>query len=338
MLIKGITQINQVLNPDEVEFARKIVIAKYETGQLKKEDFDNHYDNSYGGGIQELDYLYDRLTPVIQQMTGLTLKKANTYARVYLEGGTLEPHTDREGLDLTLSIQLENTFSSHKRIYAKGYDNTQYQSDLENGDSVLIKGRELTHWRERIKTTDPEGSRLTCVFVHWTIVRVQAEQVKNFVSAEKCKELIDKAESIGFQDSQVLQENKATLDYSSRSSKCCSFPIPELEDELRKIIGYMKFEGFQMLKYEKGNSFKPHYDNGNGVTKRLMTIIIYLNEEYKGGQTKFTNDGLVVTGETGKLLLWKNTNVGAIDHFSMHEGAEVESGIKYVLVNWVLTE
>lgn len=338
MLVKGITQINQVLTPEEVQYAKNIVIGKFERGELKKEDFDKHYDNSYGGAFPELDYLYDRLTPSISQMTGLTLKKANTYARVYLEGGTLEPHTDREGLDLTLSIQLENTFSEDKLIYGKGYDGTQYQSALKDGDAVLIKGRELTHWRNKIKTDDPDGSRLTCVFVHWTIVRVQAEQIENFLTPQECKDLIEKAEGMGFQDSQVLQDGKANYDLSSRSSKCCSFPIPELDEKLRAIVGNMKFEGFQMLKYEKGNSFKPHYDNGNGVTKRLFTTIIYLNQEYVGGQTKFTNDGLVVHGKTGKLLIWKNTNATVIDNLSMHEGAEVQEGIKYVLVNWILMD
>lgn len=160
------------------------------------------------------------------------------------------------------------------------------------------------------------------------------------LALEFCKELIDKGEAMGFQDSQVLQNDKAVYDTSSRSSQMVCFPIPELAEKISALVGTHRLEGFQMLKYGVGKSFKPHNDNGNGINHRLHTVIIYLNDDYTGGETKFTNDGFVCKPETGKMILWKNLELSEasplIASSAMHEGAEVLTGTKYVLVNWVL--
>ncbi len=52
-----------------------------------------------------------------------------------------------------------------------------------------------------------------------------------------------------------------------------------------------------------------------------MTFMIYLNEDMKGGETKFIECD--IKPETGKALIFI--------HELLHEGAPVLEGVKYVL-------
>ena len=334
MLIKGITQLNNVITEIERRRIRNVILHAQNAKRMTDESKDASYDKSFGTTLPDCDFIYERLTPVIRKLTGLKIVKVNSYARIYLDDGLLKPHKDREGLDLTLSIQIENTFGEPKIIFGKGYDGTKYSSALNDGDAVLLKGRELEHWRERI---NGEG-HLICLFLHWAIVGVQAEEIENFITPELCKELIAKGEEMGFQGSEVVRDGQRMLDYSQRSSKAVCLPIPEIDEKLKCLVGNLELQGFQMLKYEEGNDFKPHFDNGKGLAKRLFTILIYLNDDYEGGETKFPLSNLTVKPEIGKLLIFQNLKAGENDKFSMHEGSKIVTGVKYVLVNWILID
>ena len=53
----------------------------------------------------------------------------------------------------------------------------------------------------------------------------------------------------------------------------------------------------------------------------LLTFMIYLNEGYGGGATRF--EAMTVDGVLGMALVF--------EHGLIHEGASVTSGLKYVL-------
>jgi hypothetical protein len=53
----------------------------------------------------------------------------------------------------------------------------------------------------------------------------------------------------------------------------------------------------------------------------LLTFMIYLNEGYEGGETRF--ESLSVAGKLGMALVF--------EHGLLHESAEVTGGVKYVL-------
>lgn len=331
MLSLGITQINNIISEKERQDIKKSILNSFNNKQLNSESFDNHYKNSYGGEIK-FDDIYNRLTEVIKDITGLNIIKANAYSRIYFNDSVLKPHVDRDGLDLTLSIQIENTFDKSCPIFGKGYDNTVYESNLNNCDSVLIKGGELEHWREEIKG----DGYLMCVFFHWTIVGLQYQEINNFYSDDKCKEIIDKANKQGFVPSAVLQGTEGSVvDYHSRSSQSLNWIDNDLNEKVKPYIGNLRLETWQLLKYEEGNQFLAHYDNGGHLNKRLFTILIYLNDDFEGGTTTFTNQNIIVKPEIGKLIIWKNLDKHKnSDNSSMHSGDKLIKGTKYVLVSW----
>jgi hypothetical protein len=85
------------------------------------------------------------------------------------------------------------------------------------------------------------------------------------------------------------------------------------------------------MRYLPGNHFGPHTDtpfrdqNGN-VTK--LSLVLYLNDDYSGGETSFPGIPLDVKPEVGKILLF------APD--LLHLSKAILSGVKYIIRSEIL--
>ena len=79
-------------------------------------------------------------------------------------------------------------------------------------------------------------------------------------------------------------------------------------------------------RYEPGERFGPHGDQsypGEPGERSLLTLMVYLNDDFEGGQTAFLDLGQIVEPRRGMGLLFQ--------HMVLHEGREVRAGTKYVL-------
>ena len=86
-------------------------------------------------------------------------------------------------------------------------------------------------------------------------------------------------------------------------------------------------EGYNLLRYEVGEEYKEHVDCGNGVF-RTLSAILYLNDDYVGGELVFPELDLVIKPKAGDLLLFPS-------NFSyVHKAAPITSGTKYSVVTW----
>jgi prolyl 4-hydroxylase len=96
-------------------------------------------------------------------------------------------------------------------------------------------------------------------------------------------------------------------------------------------------EPLQVLRYRPGQEFKPHRDcTADVANQRILTMLIYLNEDYSGGETLFLKTGLKVRGRTGDALLFRNADDnGAPDMDTLHAGLPVQSGEKYLASRWI---
>ena len=60
----------------------------------------------------------------------------------------------------------------------------------------------------------------------------------------------------------------------------------------------------QLVKYERGQEYQAHYDGRmlpNGKLEARGTFLVYLNDEFEGGETYFPNINVKVGGEEGWL-------------------------------------
>ncbi len=85
-------------------------------------------------------------------------------------------------------------------------------------------------------------------------------------------------------------------------------------------------ERFRCYRYLPGQRFAPHYDGAferNETERSLLTLIVYLNEGFDGGETGFLDFDVTAVPRTGSALLFQ--------HHMLHEGVSVRAGTKYVL-------
>lgn len=96
-------------------------------------------------------------------------------------------------------------------------------------------------------------------------------------------------------------------------------------------------EPLQLIRYGPGQQYRPHLDAIAGLAnQRVLTILVYLNEDYDGGETHFAESGLSVRGRTGDALLFVNALPdGRPDPATRHAGLPVRSGVKVIASRWI---
>lgn len=96
-------------------------------------------------------------------------------------------------------------------------------------------------------------------------------------------------------------------------------------------------EPLTVLRYIPGQQYRLHHDALPGVAnQRAWTMLVYLNEGYRGGETGFPASGLQFEGRGGDGLLFANLDsAGAVDHAAQHAGLAVTAGVKWLCTRWI---
>ena len=166
--------------------------------------------------------------------------------------------------------------------------------------------------------------------------------IPNFFTPEECDKHIALSEGRGYKEATITTPNGLALNKDVRDNTRVIIDDLEMAGELfvkatphfpPRIINWELVglnERFRYYRYEDGQTFKRHLDGSYVRTplgKSLFTFMIYLNEGFEGGTTRFFNDDGIpvaeVRPERGMLL--------AFHHVQLHEGAPVTRGRKYVL-------
>jgi len=140
----------------------------------------------------------------------------------------------------------------------------------------------------------------------------------------------------------------------SRTNSSVAFGIVQtdivlmgLRARIEAITGIPRLEGSSVLHYAPGEEFKPHFDFLNPLTpghtadlakngQRIATFLIYLNEEFDGGETAFPKLDWRFRGKKGDaLLFWNLTKEGEPDSLTYHAGLAPTSGEKWLFSQWL---
>ena len=102
-------------------------------------------------------------------------------------------------------------------------------------------------------------------------------------------------------------------------------------------VGAEHGEPLQILRYRPGQQYRTHMDFVPGVdNQRVLTALVYLNEGYGGGETRFVKTGLDVKGSTGDAIVFRNAGPDRRgDPMSEHAGLPVTSGTKFLASRWM---
>lgn len=99
-------------------------------------------------------------------------------------------------------------------------------------------------------------------------------------------------------------------------------------------------ELLQLTRYEPGQQYKPHWDNFNLPNvapienDRVATCILYLNDDFEGGQTTLNNLGIAATPKRGYCLYFSYPTPEAVN-LCLHAGTPVTNGIKKISNLWI---
>ena len=101
--------------------------------------------------------------------------------------------------------------------------------------------------------------------------------------------------------------------------------------------GVAQGEPLQVLRYRPGGEYRPHFDAIAGfANQRVMTVIVWLNDDYEGGETMFMKTGAKLKGATGDALLFRNALPdGSRDPDAGHAGLPVTKGEKLIASRWI---
>lgn len=94
-------------------------------------------------------------------------------------------------------------------------------------------------------------------------------------------------------------------------------------------IGTLSDEGYNVLKYENGTHYKAHFDCGGAHSNRVVSILVYLNDDYVGGELEFTNFNFKYKPKAGDIILFPS------NYTFEHTAHPVTEGIKYCVVSWM---
>lgn len=146
------------------------------------------------------------------------------------------------------------------------------------------------------------------------------------------------------------------LKADARSNSATGFQLADmdlalvlLQQRIANSIGLPKewFETPALLHYAVGEEFKPHVDYLDPAAagmaeefarqgQRLATFLVYLDEDFDGGETEFPRLDYRFKGKTGDALVWANIDreLGP-DPRTLHAGRPPTRGEKWLLSQWV---
>jgi prolyl 4-hydroxylase len=160
--------------------------------------------------------------------------------------------------------------------------------------------------------------------------------IDNFWTQQECIEFIAKSEAIGYEPATIETDRGPRLVGQVRNNNRVIYKDAilagniwtQLKPFAPKQIGISRAIGlnelFRFYRYQVGQEFKRHRDQSyirTEIEASYYTFMIYLNDNYVGGETVFNN--MTIQPRQGMALIFL--------HDLEHEGSAVIQGVKYAL-------
>jgi len=175
---------------------------------------------------------------------------------------------------------------------------------------------------------------------------MEVSEYPNLLTPQECDSLIQFAIDVGFMTADTLGENNG---YRT-ADNCWLFQKNNITDWVERFLSEQlnvpidNFENAHIVRYFPGGEYKAHNDwftdelNDSGMDvsgNRTHSFIVYLNDDFTGGETEFTVLNQKIKPEKGKGLLWTNMVDGKRLDEAEHAGLPVIEGVKWILIYWV---
>jgi len=181
----------------------------------------------------------------------------------------------------------------------------------------------------------------------------------HFLTDTECDSIIEKAKP-NLERSRVIDQHSSKQLIDTRRISLGTF-LPKMNEgrvieKVRSIVEKItnipsrNGEGIQVLHYLVGGEYQPHFDwfdpkttgglvHYNRGGQRVATLLVYLNTVKEGGETVFPKAQIKIAAIKGKAVLFYNIDLeGRPDRMSLHGGAPVIAGEKWIATLWLREE
>jgi predicted 2-oxoglutarate/Fe(II)-dependent dioxygenase YbiX len=176
--------------------------------------------------------------------------------------------------------------------------------------------------------------------------------IENFLDDSICKKLIDQTEFAHSKKATIVKTSTTNFEIVDESNrKTDVYDLGECYSQIKLLLqktfsellnkyystNIVWYEEPQLLRYVKGGFYHPHsdsesWDSSNKKWYKSMprdfSFLIYLNEEFTGGEIIFPNFDFKLKPRKGMFVCFPS------DHRFIHKVTETLSGVRYAIVTW----
>lgn len=165
--------------------------------------------------------------------------------------------------------------------------------------------------------------------------------IPNVFTKEECAQIIQHLSSNNNNNNGkrafTIMPNDPTLGQYARKLMSFASMLTGIQDQ-------SMYESLSVTRYNKDQYEKVHHDactsnlrcKGNDRVYRRATIMLYLNDNYVGGDLKFPHLNIKVKPETGKCTFFYNVNAKGWEIMeAQHDSLPVQEGVKWMCTLWI---
>lgn len=175
----------------------------------------------------------------------------------------------------------------------------------------------------------------------------EIEITDQFIAPAHCRALIDYCEEVAFEPSRVSErtqvQSAGIVDRRARNSWTAMLhdrDHPLVADLYARCAARERqpaglIENIQCVRYRRGQRFRTHFDSSSRHPRRT-TFLLYLNDNFEGGDTVFPLLKRRISPRAGRCLRFPSCDAsGRMLWPSEHGGLPPKRGIKYALNIWM---
>ena len=129
-----------------------------------------------------------------------------------------------------------------------------------------------------------------------------------------------------------ITKNSKTNDHFNKLDKDCREIINKIVRSYKRDFNIrdniLDEENYSLLRYNPGQYYREHYD-GPTESARAVSVLIYLNDDYLGGEIEFINFNEKLKPKAGTVILFPS------NYAYRHIAHPVTSGTKYVITTFL---
>lgn len=239
----------------------------------------------------------------------------------------------------------------------QGSDSAREQLELLCGNKKLAGkgGSGRAHLLELARHIDLRQWHTPCE-IEMLCENPKIGRVKALVSKDACKWLIKRSDGKLSPALVYDSVNQKTIRHSTRTNSSAVFgfldtsvlaTLLQVKIAVTMKVAFKQLEAISVLHYKGGEEITDHFDfidpNSPNYEQqiaergdRIVTFLVYLNDNYDGGETNFPRAGVRHKGTRGEGLFVVNvTETGEPNLQTMHAGLPPTSGEKWIITQFI---